>query len=261
MPTCKVNNVELYYEVNGEGRPIVFTHGASWNHKQWDAQVEFFSENYQTIVWDVRGHGNSTLPEEDFDSEDFSRDLIGLLDHLQIDQAILCGLSMGGHISLQTAIRYPERVSALVLIGTPFTNTFDWLEKLFIPLNRWSHQFIPMSYVANFQASILSTSNNNVTKRYIEEAVSSMSHKNWLRIWNAVTSMESGEDLGKIDCPTLILQGEHDSMIKRQQHYMNKCIKKSKFVIVENANHATNLDNPTEVNQLINQFLQLSGTA
>lgn len=95
MPECQLDEVTLYYEVQGSGRPIIFTHGASWNHKQWKRQVEYFSRYYQTIVWDVRGHGCSTLPQGKVDPEDFNRDLIRLLDYLEIERAVLCGLSLG----------------------------------------------------------------------------------------------------------------------------------------------------------------------
>jgi 3-oxoadipate enol-lactonase len=123
MPELLSNEAKLYYDVRGEGFPIIFTHGASWNHLQWKKQVEFFKDKFKVITWDVRGHGYSTLPDGPVNSEDFSSDLIALMDHLKLDKAILCGLSMGGHISLQTAIRYPERVKSLILIGTPCSNT------------------------------------------------------------------------------------------------------------------------------------------
>jgi 3-oxoadipate enol-lactonase len=119
MPELLSNEAKLYYDVRGEGFPIIFTHGASWNHLQWKKQVEFFKDKFKVITWDVRGHGYSTLPDGPVNSEDFSSDLIALMDHLKLDKAILCGLSMGGHISLQTAIRYPERVKSLILIVTP----------------------------------------------------------------------------------------------------------------------------------------------
>lgn|GEM_PF-3427727 len=66
---------------------------------------------------------------------DFSDDLIALMNHLNIENALICGLSMGAHISLQTAIRYPERVKGLILIGTPCSNTFNLYEKKFVPIN------------------------------------------------------------------------------------------------------------------------------
>ncbi|WP_078592924.1 alpha/beta fold hydrolase [Evansella clarkii] len=254
MPVLTSNNVTLYYENQGEGKAIIFTHGASWNHKQWHPQVDYFSENYQTVVWDVRGHGQSSLPKGKVDSEDFSRDLIALLDHLNIEKAVLCGLSMGGHISLQTAIRYPDRVEALILIGTPFTNSFNWYEKIFVPVNRFSNRLIPMSAAGKIQAKMLSKFNPD-NKDYIQEAFEMIDRNNWNRVWDAVTRMESGKDLEKVKCPTLLLQGDHDTMIMREQKAMMEKIKNAQLKIIKNAHHATNLDNPDEVNRVIQEFL------
>ncbi len=145
--------------------------------------MKFFSNSYQTVVWDVRGHGLSSLPKGKVDSGDFSKDLITLLDHLNIEKAILCGLSMGGHISLQTAIRYPERVEALILIGTPFTNSFNWYEKIFIPINRFSTRIIPMRISGRIQANMLSKFNPR-NKDYIEEAFNMIEKNNWTRVWD-----------------------------------------------------------------------------
>ncbi len=254
MPFFSHNDSEIYYEVAGSGDAILFTHGASWDHAQWQPQVEELSNDYKTIVWDVRGHGKSTLPDRKVDSEEFSSDLIALLQHLGIKQAHLCGLSMGGHISLQTAIRYPSYVQSLLLIGTPFTNTYNWFEKLAIPLNRLSSRFIPMSLMASIQAKTLSTFNKN-NADYIKKSVLSIPHKQWVRIWDAVSRMESKEDLHKVSCPTLILQGDHDTMTARQQKEMANKIPQATLVYIENAHHATNLDNPVQVNKQIMKHL------
>ncbi|MCG3088386.1 alpha/beta fold hydrolase [Sporosarcina cyprini] len=259
MPNVTINNASLHYEFKGEGSiTIVFTHGASWDSGQWRDQVEFFSKDYQTIVWDVRGHGCSTLPEGKVDSEDFTADLIGLLDHLGVEKAVLCGLSLGGHISLQAAVRHPERVAALILIGTPFTNRFNWFERIAVPINRWSNRFIPMATLAKLQANALSKY-NPANRMYIEDTVGSIPHADWLRLWDAISRMESKDDLEKVVCPTLILYGEHDSMIKRQQQYLAKAIKDARLVSIENAHHATNLDNTDQVNECIERFLNESG--
>lgn len=240
-------NSQIYYEVVGEGETIVFTHGASWDHAQWQPQIRYFSKSYQTITWDVRGHGKSTLPDGKVDSNDFSKDLMMLLDQLEIEKAHLCGLSMGGHISLQAAARFPERVSSLILIGTPYTNTFNWFEKLFMPINRLSNRFISMKTLGEWQGRALSKFNSN-NKQYIEEVVSRIPHKVWLRLWDAISRMESENELQNIECPTLIMQGENDTMIRRQQEVMHEKIKKSELEIIKQAQHATNLDQPDEVN-------------
>lgn len=254
MSKCIVNDVELYYEVKGEGEAIVFTHGASWDHASWQPQVDYFSKQYKTIVWDVRGHGKSTLPEGEVDSEDFTKDLIGLLDHLNIDSANLCGLSLGGHISIQVAVQHPDRVKSLILIATPFTNTFNSYERMLVPLNRFSSMFIPMQLMASLQANMLSNFNYS-NKAYIEEAVIQIPKQNWVRLWDAITRMESKEHLKLINSPTLIMYGDHDTMIGSQQQYMYQEIPNAEIQVIKNANHATNLDNPQDVNQHIKTFL------
>lgn len=254
MAKIKKNNVVLFYECYGSGTSIIFTHGASWNHKQWQSQVEFFKEKYQVVLWDVRGHGYSSLPKGSVDSEDFAIDLIELMDHLKIKEAILCGLSMGGHISLQTTIRYPKRVTGLILIGTPCSNTFNLYEKIFVPINRLFSKFISMKISGKIQAKILSKFNPS-NYEYIIEAFSMIEHDDWNRIWRAVTKMESKDDLGKVKCPTLLLVGEHDTMTRYQQPYINKQIRNSELKIIPHAHHATSLDNPAAVNHEILNFI------
>ncbi|EZH65299.1 alpha/beta hydrolase [Bacillaceae bacterium JMAK1] len=250
MPYANMKDVQLYYEVYGEGDPIVFTHGASWDHQQWRPQVEHFSQGYKVIVWDVRGHGKSSLPAGEVHSDELVRDLVGLLEYLEIEQAHLCGLSMGGHISLQVAIQYPERVKSLILIGTPYTNTYNWFEKLFVPINRFSSRLIPMRLLAKIQARTLSTFNKD-NKAYILDVVPAMKLNDWVRLWSAVSRMESGDQLAEVKCPTLIVQGDHDQMIKRQQADLARQLSNARLITIKNAHHATNLDNAIDVNEAI----------
>ncbi|NLL85626.1 MAG: alpha/beta hydrolase [Syntrophomonadaceae bacterium] len=254
MPELLSNEAKLYYDVRGEGFPIIFTHGASWNHLQWKKQVEFFKDKFKVITWDVRGHGYSTLPDGPVNSEDFSSDLIALMDHLKLDKAILCGLSMGGHISLQTAIRYPERVKSLILIGTPCSNTLNLYEKVFVPINRFSSKIISMQLSAKLQAKMLSQFNRE-NYDYIISAFSMISKDNWIRVWDAVTRMESKHNLHQVKCPTLLLIGDHDTLTRRHQPYMHDRIHNSTLRTINNAHHGTNLDNPRAVNEEIMNFI------
>jgi pimeloyl-ACP methyl ester carboxylesterase len=146
------DGVRLYYEVRGQGLPLVLTHGASWDHGQWAPKVAALVPEYQVIVWDVRGHGQSDLPPGPVDHDDFHRDVVALLNHLALPRVALGGLSTGGHISLRTAARHPERAAALILIGTPFTNSDNWYEQLAMPINRFSQRLMPISLIARSQA-------------------------------------------------------------------------------------------------------------
>lgn len=254
MATFKLNGADIYYEEKGSGPAIIFTHGHSMYHKQWVPQIDYFSDSYRTVVWDVRGHGNSSLPEGEVDPEQFSKDLAALMEKLQLPSAILCGLSMGGHISLQAAVRYPERVRALILIGTPFTNTFNWFEKTTAPFSRFATRLIPLSTTAKLTANALSkiTPSNH---DFVMEAFGMMTHRNFIRHWAGNLRMESKADLEKVKCPTLILYGDKDNMVGRQQAELKARIPDATLHQITNAHHLTNLDNPNEVNRRIEEFL------
>ncbi|OUS68405.1 alpha/beta hydrolase [Paenibacillus sp. MY03] len=254
MPVSRINGTDIYYEVAGTGTPIVFTHGHSMYRKQWEPQVAALSSRYQTIVWDVRGHGDSGLPPGEVDPEDFSRDLKGLLDHLELRSAVLCGLSMGGHISLQTAVRYPDYVQGLILIGTPFTNTFNRFERYAAPFSQFSLRYLPFGQTAKWTASAMS-SHNPSNRDFVLESFGKMTKDGFLRHWSGNLRMESRDDLHRVACLTLILHGEHDNMVGRQQPYLREHIRRAVFHSIPNAHHLTNRDNPEAVNRHIEEFM------
>lgn len=253
MPYFENQGATLYYEEKGKGASLVFLHGAALDMRQWKGEVDHFSNEYRVITLDARGHGRSSLPPGKVSPSVFWQDVVALLDHLNIQKAILCGLSMGGHVSIQTAIYAQKRVEALILLGAPCTNQFNLFERLVLPINLFSQRIMPMSWIA-WSISILGSTPE--IKAYIREVVGSIDHDVYNRIWKSVTSMESREGLARITCPTLIMIGDHDWMTKRQQNYINKQIKGSRLVVIKNAHHVTNLDNPQQVQQEITLFLQ-----
>lgn len=119
MPTVQTNGVETYYERHGEGTPIVFSHGAGLDHRMWEPQVEVFSEDYEVVTYDMRGHGETpTGDRSEYTVGLFADDLHELVTALDLDEPIICGLSMGGMIAHQYAAAYPEDLSAVILSGT-----------------------------------------------------------------------------------------------------------------------------------------------
>ncbi|MDL2318018.1 alpha/beta fold hydrolase [Eubacteriales bacterium OttesenSCG-928-A19] len=254
MPFFRNEEAELYYEDVGRGRPLVFLHGFSLDVGQWSRQVDHFSREYRVITLDARGHGRSTLPPGKVLSDVFWRDVVALLDHLRIPKAILCGLSMGGHVAIQVAIHAPARVDGLILIGSICTNRFNTYERLVVPVNRLCQRLMPMRWIA-WGISVGMGSYNRKARPYIRQAVQSMSHDVYNRAWRAVSTMESRAGLPGISCPVLLLIGDHDSMTRRQQQYMHAHIRGSRLVTIERAHHGTNLDNPEQVEREIERFL------
>jgi 3-oxoadipate enol-lactonase len=104
----------LYYEIAGEGQPLVLIHGGLVNSGMWDDQFEVFAGRYRTLRYDVRGYGRSEAPTSYFSNYGDLRDL---LDHLDIERAYVLGLSMGGMIAIDFTLTFPDRVAALLPIA------------------------------------------------------------------------------------------------------------------------------------------------
>lgn len=118
MPVARVNGINLYYEVHGQGPAVVFAHGAGGNHLSWWQQVPVFSQRYTCITFDHRSYGLSVDDPAGIGLRGFVDDLRALLDHLGIRQVYLVAQSMGGFTCLGFTVRWPERVKALVLADT-----------------------------------------------------------------------------------------------------------------------------------------------
>lgn len=117
MPYAPVNGIQLYYEENGKGFPVVLAHGAGGNHLSWWQQVPYISRHYRCITFDHRGWGLS-VDEDDGGPERFVEDLRGLLDHLELEDVVLAGQSMGGLSCLGIALSQPKRVRGLLMANT-----------------------------------------------------------------------------------------------------------------------------------------------
>lgn len=255
MPYYENQGAALYYEECGQGAPLVFLHGATWDMRQWKRQVKLFSATNRVITLDARGHGKSSLPPGKVSPDVFFQDVVALLDHLKIQEAVLCGLSMGGHVAIQTAIHAKDRVKGLILIGTPCTNQFNRYERVVVPINRFCQRILPMRWIAWCSALALGNKDPE-TRSYIREVVGNLDHDIYNRVWKAVTSMESRAGLTSICCPTIMLIGDHDWLTGRQQQYMHEQIKGSRLITIKNAQHGTIFDNPEQIEHEMELFLR-----
>lgn len=119
MPSVKSHDASIYYEVHGDGSPLVLAHGAGGNTEIWWQQVPHFGSRHRVVTFDHRCFGRSTCPPELFKPEFFADDLIAILDAEGIDRVALVCQSMGGWTGLRMALEHPERLSCLILCGTP----------------------------------------------------------------------------------------------------------------------------------------------
>src|SRR4030081_1424596 len=120
MPNINRDGVKIYYEVRGDGPPLLLTHGYSSTSAMWQGQVDALSKQHKLILWDMRGHGQSDYPD---DPSAYSEaltvgDMAAILDAIGTERAIIGGLSLGGYMSLAFYRPYPHRARALLIIDT-----------------------------------------------------------------------------------------------------------------------------------------------
>ncbi len=118
--SVRAAGADLFFDEAGAGHPLVILHAGVADRRMWDAQMAAFAAHHRVIRYDLRGFGESTLPDEPYASHNDLRDL---LDALQIPQAHVLGVSMGGTVALDFAIAYPDRVSALIVCGASPSGT------------------------------------------------------------------------------------------------------------------------------------------
>lgn len=258
----RLDSIVIGYDEYGtsDGKPIIFIHGFPFNRSMWEPQVKALPKGFRAITVDIRGHGESEVGDGQYSIEFFVDDLIALLDHLKIDKAILCGLSMGGYIALRTIERHPERVRALVLSDTRSeadSNEGKIKRATSIKSVKTDgvKQFADTFVKAVFAAHTFEHAPHVIENiRKIIESTSPLSISGTLLALAARTDTTSY--LQSIKVPTLILVGEHDILTPPSaSEAMHQKISHSTFYIIPNAAHMSNLENPDFFNEKLFAFL------
>lgn len=117
MPACRVGDIDIWYETAGDGPAMVFVHANPFDHDLWLYQAAHFSTWFKVVSIDIRGYGRSTKVTTPYSLKDMCDDVVGVMSHLGIDRAVLCGCSVGSGISLLLGLDRPDLFSAVVLVG------------------------------------------------------------------------------------------------------------------------------------------------
>ena len=118
MPTIHVNDIEMYYEIHGEGEPLVLIVGLGTDLSEWDGIIGWLAKKYRVFAFDNRGAGRTDKPDLPYSLEMMADDTEGLMNALAIEQAHILGISMGGRIALAFVLQHPQRVKSLILVST-----------------------------------------------------------------------------------------------------------------------------------------------
>lgn len=256
------SSFDLYYSESGnpEGPALFLIHAFPLTYFMWEEQLETL-KNYRVIRYDLRGLGKSKVTHLQLSLEDHVDDLLKLQAYLEVEEAIWCGLSLGGYIALRAIEKYPERCKALILCDTKSSadgneGKLKRIQAIRLLQNEGLETFAKKS------APSLLSENTLQNKPQIEEKVREMIlEQSPEAIISAQFAMlartDTSPSLAKIKVPTLILAGEKDALIPPSEHEeMKKKIPQSQLEIITQAGHLSNLEEPTLFNEKLEAFLK-----
>ncbi|BCJ85604.1 alpha/beta fold hydrolase [Effusibacillus dendaii] len=243
--------IVLHYKRQGKGEPLVFIHGLASNLQSWNYQFQHFCRSFDTLAYDCRGHGASTIPEV-LSMQDHANDAFEICSLFEQPVTVV-GISMGGYIVQNLMIQHPEIVKRAVLIatkshgkGAATSKAADTQEKT-DPLEarfRFSREFLYGPDTTDEQIH-----------QYIklEEQIPP---EQFLLVNHAITEFDYRPLLNKFNKPVLIIHGDHDHLIQPEYgKELADIIPNAQFVSIPNGGHAVMIDKPQEVNRAIETFL------
>ena len=249
MPKLNRNGVELYYEVHGEGTPVLLTHGYSSSSHMWEGQVGPFSKHYKLITWDMRGHGQTDYPDDQAEYTEAATvaDMAAILDAVGAEKAVIGGLSLGGYMSLAFQLAHPERTRALLIIDTGPGYKSDepragWNVTAIRRAERFEADGLPPPGVGGAETR-------------------AAPHRDATGLAKAARGMLTQHDarvmvsLPGIAVPALVLVGADDKPFLAASDYMAAKIPGAKKVVIPDAGHAANIDQPAAFNAAVLGFL------
>lgn len=261
MPRCHVRDIELYYEIAGEGPPLLLLHGLGSSTRDWEHQLPHFAPHYQVINVDLRGHGRSDKPRGPYTVPIFADDVALLLRMLGCGPAHVVGLSLGGMIAFQLAVSAPELVRSLVIVNSsPFSLTRNWKERLTVMLliaTRWLVVRIwGMQKMGEIIAKGMLPGPENAEQRKVAAARWAENDKAaYLASVRALAGWSVRDRLPTIQCPTLVVAAEHDYLpLALKEEYVAQ-MPHAELTIIKGAHHFLPVEYPAEFNQVVGAFL------
>ncbi len=265
MPTVKVRDINMYYEIHGEGEPLVLIHGIL-DISGWSNQIPTLSQRYRVVAFDNRGVGRTDSTEPPYTTAGMADDTVGLLDVLGIDQAHIVGYSLGGAIALELAIKYPERVKNLILVGAFARLSPIGLSRTHLLMSMFRNGVDIETVLRNFYLWFFSdkffSNEEQVTaalNSFINHPFPQPSHGLEGQV-DAITGHDSRDRLGRITAPTLVLVGKDDinTPVKLSEQLATG-IPDAKLVVLEDTAHSLPIEAPDRFNKIILDWLEKTG--
>ncbi|QWE06967.1 3-oxoadipate enol-lactonase [Polynucleobacter sp. JS-JIR-5-A7] len=256
--TVNVNGVDIAYRFDGpqDGRVLLVANSLMANGSMWDWNVPALADRYRVLRYDKRGHGQSGVVPGPYSIAQLADDAIGLLDALKIENVHFMGLSIGGMIGQQLGARYPERILSLSLCNTAseMPPRSLWEDRFQTARSQGLTGLVDGTISRWFTAPFVERAPQDIEK--VRQMILATNVEGYIGCGSAVRDMAQSTMLLKIKAPTLVLSGRHDPACTVDQGIvLNRLIDGSQMVIIEDAAHLSNIEQPTRFNQAVREFI------
>ena len=266
MPFLKTKDADIYYKVYGQGAPFLFCSVTGCDHQAWKFhQVPEFSRDHKVIVFDYRGTGKSSKTVQRYSIKMFAEDAVAILDHLDVEQAIVCGHSMGGVVAQLLALDHPRKVKKLILAssgsahpgahGIPLGMCRDLVQLGFEGYIR--EHTIETGWTKEFVAA-----HPYLIENFLQVRMSGIAPlENYLHFVLARQEHDHTDRLKDIRAPTLVLVGddEHhgatDTSHWEAAHHLARAIPNAKLVVLSGEGHHYLATHPEAAHRAIRKFI------
>jgi 3-oxoadipate enol-lactonase len=261
--TVRVNDVDIAYQWDGlaSGPVVVLSNSLMSNFNMWDDTVPALTDKYRVLRYDTRGHGRSGVTPGPYSIALLAEDLIALLDALQVGKAHVVGLSMGGMTAQYVGANFPERVLSLGLCNTAseMPPRATWAQRIESAQQGGIEALVDGTIQRWFREGFTQRAPEKISR--VRKMILATTVEGYIANASAVRDMSQTTMLLKIKAPTLVMTGRQDPACTVEQGtVLHRMIDGSKFVIIEDAAHLSNIEQPEVFNRNLRGFLDSVST-
>lgn len=265
MSNVLANGIRIWYEEQGKGPAMLWAHGLCGTLHEWDETMAFFQKRYRVIAYDARGHGHSEIPDspEAYSQDIMVQDMRGMMDALDIPQAIVGGHSMGANVALNFALQYPTRCLGLITVGIGSGSTNrqwyqDWHDKLAsLAEERGTAAFL--GEMKNLPAWRSALENPKIGERVRQEVLNNSPKAIAYTIRGVQkkrpTIFQLGSRLENLNVETLIVLSEFDTLVIECSRFMAQCMPRATLELIPAKSHWVHLESPQIFLEVVERFL------
>ena len=256
MTIARINGIDMYYNVYGNGDPVVFIHGVAATSRVWDYQIDEISKGYTMIVYDLRGSGRSQKTVDISHTVDLlSDDLKGLIDYLGYKRVSIVGLSLGAAVAMKFAIKYPDSVYKLILSGAfvELNGILNFFRRHFVNL---IGKMLNTKFFWKLGIKIMLPSALPIDLTYYYKNIFSIDKHEVMKDNQILASYKITDELSKIAAPTLLVYGQYEKIMHKYGRIIAGKIRVAQMQVIPGVGHGWNVEAPSLFSNVVMNFLK-----